>query len=691
MTQVASDPRIFLGEVACLVVLSSLFDSWERWARRQIKESKEETGRVILDALFKEITGLGFIGLLLFLATRSGVGGSLSGLLLGAPAEGEGNNLLSETFENVHIMIFMLMVVLLFQGAAAFAITRQVSNDWGEYAQTRTFGTSEYTLETKVVEAGYLKRVPNPNAPRGVDLELVQPFGYGDSLLERQRLREDPLHKLLMWRAIRHEFLFPMKVFSRGEEAVTAVPERGLFSFENYLRRRLGKTVVALVDPDFGTWFAALVLLVPIVYACRSFPPVLVTALQCGCAWLLAAFAVLLTIVLEEDTYELTPQVPADLRMALRLFSGTSSPMLRRVAQLAPGTVRSAYTGSQTEGEAKSKSLMGRRFRPGLGDAEGRGRPRLARPPEFDARRRSPGRFPSSESYRQIVCSLVFFQAICVTSLVVSYLSVPLDGWVDVVLYALSWAEWPVFLFLIAPVLVRRVTVRNSIEDEKDEPLIRKVSLQSKEDLLRDFVRLVQIAGLERRAEDRGEAWTHEVPESWASAEAEATFNRGLTKWYNLPMTEKAEVWNMFAVLDVDNDGVFDIDGLGDILRVTGCCRSPMVAAKNLLRLVDAHDGHGKKVMSWREFKVMVTLATQNREPEEVREDLLVFFNVLDEDNDGEVTVFDLSRGFKEMRIGMSSNDAANLLYTYFGRAMPTITSTDFVDWVQAASQLRGR
>jgi len=85
--EVSEDPQIFLGEVATVVVLSSIFESIVSWCRRQLRLTNDEVGEKILDVLFKEITGLGFIGLLLFVTIKTGIADAACKLILGPNSE----------------------------------------------------------------------------------------------------------------------------------------------------------------------------------------------------------------------------------------------------------------------------------------------------------------------------------------------------------------------------------------------------------------------------------------------------------------------------------------------------------------------------------------------------------------------------------------------------------------------------
>lgn len=87
-----------------------------------------------MDVLFKEFSGLGFIGIFLFLLTQSrlfmdpAVTNKMFGDRL---TPDEAREAIKESFETVHMMIFLLLVVLMFQAIAMHRVTRNVVRDVG--------------------------------------------------------------------------------------------------------------------------------------------------------------------------------------------------------------------------------------------------------------------------------------------------------------------------------------------------------------------------------------------------------------------------------------------------------------------------------------------------------------------------------------------------------------------------------
>lgn len=677
--QVEEKPAIFMGEIFAVIALSALFEKAEYWLRNQLTSYGDRTGKRIIDALFKEVTVLGFIGLLLFLLTRSGLADVAAATVLGSRDWGvESDNPLAETFETVHIMIFMLLVVLLFQSLAVLVVTRQVSECWSRFERSRAFGSEEASIETQFVKAGYIERKHDPHSPRQTELDILKPFTYGHDFAERLQLRQDRLHKLVMFRAIRHEFLYPRK---ENRKDTARVRDPALFSFSDYLRFRLGETVVALVEINVGTWVATLALLVPILYFSLQLSDVYAQAIQCGLAWLLVVVGVGLTVLLEEDTYKFTPQVPEDPRQTLRLFAGTSTQMLRRASQVARTLeVNGQDQEKESQASLRLQSSSGKRYRPGLGDAEHMPKPKLVTPPFYQVEPGHPTRvlYLSSVGYEQALRVLGFLQAISVTVLIVAFLSSNLDDPVEVAFYLLTWAEWPVMLFKVVPMLLRRLTIRNSIEAKKDEKAIRRVSQESNDGLLRDFLLLVRLSGLARRAAEERIGFGH-APERVASAVQE--FN------VRLSPTEQSEVWNVFAVWDADNTGLVEPREVACTFKTMGFQDDVALdLSHNLLRVVD-DDGSG--CLTWRKLKAATVLATFDSPDHEVEADLETFYELMDENDDGRISVYELTRGMRRMRIGLQEDDMANLLYRHFGTAKLKVSKTDFVDWAKSIGALQ--
>ncbi|CAK0856980.1 unnamed protein product [Prorocentrum cordatum] len=468
-------PNIFIGELAAVVVLSGLFEAGEHALRKRMADTGGETGQKILDSLFKEVTSLGYIGLFLFLGTKSGLAGSLVEILgigghhggeaVAAAAEGaaaavagaaaEAPNPLAETFEIVRIMIFMLLTVLLLQAAAVLTASRKV----------------------------------------------------------------------------------------------------------------------------LDTWLLTLVTLIPLVYSCVSLDFVGVEAVQCACAWSLLAAGLYLCSKLQEETYQLTPKVPKDGRQILRLLEGTNS----------------AFAPTQGAQSNAVESPI-----PGLGDAEGAPIPTLRRPEALDDSSRVSMTGLKRSTYQRAFQIIAFWQACVVTSLIVALLSEPFENKLEIALYSLAWVEWPIMLFYVVPIFLRRFTMRNSIEKKKDMKTIRRVSLKTKEGLLKDFVRLFQIFTMAQRAKNAGEPWAVAGHVDWSSEKAKEKWEKGANVFREIPQADKLDIWKIYAAWDVNNDETVcanEISQTLDTLWVSADTGPGVETANSVIRLVD-FDNTG--TLSWR-------------------------------------------------------------------------------------------
>ncbi|CAE7519515.1 unnamed protein product [Symbiodinium microadriaticum] len=683
--EVNSRPSFFFGEVFIIVILSTGFEKAEKWLRTRLKIAGDKIGREILDALFREITILGFIGLLLFVLTHL-LPEDTPLISLGA----DEYNILPETFEYVHMATFLLLVVLLFQGFAVLKLSRETAETWAEYESTRAFGKSKRSMETKLVEAGYLKRVDNPFSITGYELQPVKNFGYGDTPLERVGLRTKEVHKLIMWRSIRHGFLFdgPQSELLVNEGGV--IP--GLFSFESFLEQQLGQIVLALVEVDVTTWFVSLLVVAVVTSICLALDSVNAQLMQCFCCWGLFAIGLIYSVVLEEDTWELTPQVPKDPREVLRLFTGTSIQMVRR----------SSWLGRTPE-EAVSKILSqsGRRFRPMMPGIDGTPWPRIRPTPREEHSLTSS--FYMVQDYTVAFKLLCFLQAAVVASLIVELLNGSIHGPDRTIPFALACIEWPLMLFWLVPSLVRRLTLRAALTRTKSNAwfkknqrgLVRQVMVAGIEGLLRDCTRLIHLQGMESRAFVTGETWAQAEAVTKAMTGQSRAYldshlrqiainnvNRGQALFDELPPNLKSEVSSIFTSWDAANSGFVAPQELANNMELLGFNATSERLAKNLIRMVD-NDGSG--LLSWRKCRALFMLATRGRPTTERRRDLTTFFSRVKKQSPREMTVFELADALPLHSI--TAEDLSSLMYRHFGKVKPSLTRPEFVEWIEAVEQ----
>ncbi|CAK9030784.1 Calmodulin-like protein 5 (Calmodulin-like skin protein) [Durusdinium trenchii] len=676
-------PWLLFAEISTVVVLGALFEQLQHWVREHLDHSGDKVGMQIMDVLFREFSGLGFIGMFLFLVTQSHITADVLGKkVFGHHLDKMGTeDPIAESFETVHMMIFLLMAVLLFQAMAMLRVTQGVIETWGRYERCRSWGLRQDSLESLFCDGGYLERVASKTAPRGLELKFREDFTYQEPFLQWMMLHHDLLHNLVMWRAIRHQFIFGRR--SEVKSGQISCPRQ--FSFESYLRERLGHIVVCVVEVDRNIWLMTLLVLTPSVLCCVSMDIFHVGEFLCLSAYFLLAMGVLIGHILETDTLWLTPILPTDARKILILFSGTSTYMLMK-----------QYDASTLNAELKFGA-------PGLQGLEAQ-EVELGKPPVSDPKRL---RLTSSR-YAFLFELLAFWQAIQVTCLVLYYLTVSFDNWHSVLFYALAWAEWPLMLFGVMPVLLERLTLRSSIGEETDENLVRMVSLETKAMMLRYHVRLAQLKGFEERqehqerqhqekrsalsvpaAEEGRVTKTLKSPvrvaaravrlfrHSPAQVRAEITWQRGLRVFRSLPYSEQFEIEQIFSSLDINNNEEVMLQDLAAHWKAMGFSHA-MDSAEKLLASID-YDGSGQ--LTWSKFQAVAALATSVKGDEE-DEDYRLLFRLIDRNQDGRITVFEIASWLEGMKSGMTEVDVASLLYQHFGQAKPSVDTDEFARWI---------
>lgn len=647
---VATNPRVLIAEIAVIVIFSAVFEKLEHKARVRFARSGRETGAEILNALFKEITILGFVAFIIFLFTHTGTADKIAPMVLKTDCiQISGHNPLSATFETVHMIIFMLLVVLLAQAAAMFRASEYEADKWASFERTPAYGPSKWSLETALVNQGYVERIHDGDGAPGENLVEKKPFKYGASIMDGLRLKGRFLHKLIMFRALRHEFLFPSKATAAPGRETRGVPDPCLFSFEQYLRSRMGNVVLSLLHVDRWTWLITLGLLGFPLYLCKMNPWIPSEAVNFLAAWFVGLLGLALTVVVGLDTKKLTPTVPTGAKNILALFSKDGVQMLRRTKL--PG-----WSGKEMRGEDGTLAV-------GLPPALQGQKPML-----------------STSTAKQIFRVICFLQAVSVTSLILSHITSPLTGRLETILYLGAWIEWPVMLFVLVPVIIRKLTIRGSVEDQKDMKLVDEVTAHAKECILRDYARLVQVQGFEGRAAETMEGWTLSDGDAWSSRQAMQATTEGLKQFDRLSPIERREIWDMFSSWDDNGNGTCEGEEMASAFSSLGCEHCDRVV-NNLIRLVDYDSANS---VSWMKFKAIFGLATSMRPDEELRGDLRVAFTKLDPESKGSLTVFELADGFRNMGIGITLDDVANLLYQHFKTAKPLITRENFVDWVVA-------
>jgi len=363
---------VFILEILVVILLSLGFERFKTWLDNKFHSMGTRGKKMILmkESLFSEIMTLGFIGLLVFISTKSGEAHYLGKqLFLGDEEMLEEEEPLSETFEIVHMIIFCIMVTFVLQCSILMLRASNESNKWEMWENLRVKGDAQVKddanapLDTRLIENGYLRRTDKGN------YVSAKPFVYTNNWF-RVLQSSSGLRELIEWRAVRHEFLFPSVNVTSGRHDMNGTPSipdgdnsRGeleswgkmrnhvrivespqYFSFHQYLEQGLGDIFVELVEVDMKTWVVA-AFFCPFLHITMEMDAVHLHTLITVMSWTWVLLTFLFGIHVYNVYHEVTPELPTDPKAILEVFTGTSTHALkskgRRASQIQMGRTKS--------------------------------------------------------------------------------------------------------------------------------------------------------------------------------------------------------------------------------------------------------------------------------------------------------------------------------------------------------------
>jgi len=299
--------KVYIGEITIVILLSLLFEFGEDKLKESLEEEENIVALDIMDALYGELTILGFIGLLVFSLTRTGEADQFAHKLFPEWVAPEANPL-TESFEEVHMVIFCVMIVFICQATMLVYIAGQNVRQWEQWESMSPKGF-ENSLERLLVEEGYI------SGSTGAKLK-----NYHQGTMFEQMFRPSGLRAIIRWHAIRHVFLYPVQIaedHELGDDGGSAsgqveVKDPASFDFKMYLTNKLGKLFIELVDVDTRTWFAALILVVPGLWFTSLLTTFHIMVLQFSIGVTFNAIYVFLLYDMTRIQMELCPSLCAD-------------------------------------------------------------------------------------------------------------------------------------------------------------------------------------------------------------------------------------------------------------------------------------------------------------------------------------------------------------------------------------------
>jgi len=195
----------------------------------------------VLQAMFGELTVLGFIALYAYFMLRLGVLSWLSVLVYGDSEH------LIHLFEDIHFMLFFVMILFLVEAVILVKASLKAESHWMRVEAL----ISEYRREGDS-QASF--------APLVAQLLVTYKAGKAD---ERPRLlwsyREAEAREELRYALIRDRFITP----AGGPVAQASLPPD--FEFSGYLRREMSRTVASTLHVTTATWLVVIAYLFVII------------------------------------------------------------------------------------------------------------------------------------------------------------------------------------------------------------------------------------------------------------------------------------------------------------------------------------------------------------------------------------------------------------------------------------------
>lgn len=434
----------------------------------------------------------------------------------------------------------------------------------------------------------------------------------------------------------------------------------------------------------------------PMIIVGVSLPSDWIEIWQLCSACALAAVGLFLAVHLDVIQFQVTPAMPSDPTRIVELFQGTSiGEMKRRQLVLKKSVTGVGYEISEPAGTESLSNLgkcgdspSNRSLTQPLLKEKHRAKQRAVAPFRLQKRRPCvgadgrrpfwirrlggrPGYVPNPQErlylfeekglvlMKGLIECVMFLQAVLVATLIGSYFVQPIESTLEVVVYCLAWAEWPVMLFWMVPRIVSRICILSSVEYEKDRDSIQRVTQAVKAQRVTEALRMIRIVKLRSR-----------VGRTKGSLMTALDFEERLVKFNHLPGDQRREIESWFQVFDVDSSGYITVMEIKALFRSLGIPEVEQ-SAKDLVQLVD-RDGDNK--INIEEFRVMALLALQKGSAENEAEDLANLLRTFDADNDGTVALEELCSFFNNMGMRLDVDDLGTLVFNCFKEVKMRLT-----------------
>ncbi|CAK4669059.1 unnamed protein product [Aphanomyces euteiches] len=236
-----------MASVVTITALISLSIVFELGAEH-LRQSTEDTNMPFINTIFSELTTLGFIGLVLFVISKSGYLSQMSVVLFGVHKPLE----LEETTEILHMALFLFIIIFLMLCLTLLKFGVQVQNEFREFERRAPY--------VQVVVADYCLASEPVTSWR-------ERFNWRRAQEVAKRKRE------MVYVSLRRRFVDfrsnhpdPVRAHELAKDFQLERDTR--FPFNEYLAIISGEVMARLIQIDATTWVALEVCLVSLLLVC---------------------------------------------------------------------------------------------------------------------------------------------------------------------------------------------------------------------------------------------------------------------------------------------------------------------------------------------------------------------------------------------------------------------------------------
>merc|ERR1711959_496044 len=225
----------FLGIITFLLFFTVLFE----FAKEHVQEAVDRTANEpIVTAIFSELTVLGFLALVTFLLGKFGLD-HISLMVYGHKDVAEDKAKLGEILEQIHMVIFLVMVIFVFEALGMLYFAQSNAKRWQREEST----VLKRAKRREHVAA--FKKMKDENMPTCFELAT--------NCSSRAREYHE-LQAKVQFMLIRQEFIYDEKNYTVDEENPEGRPLNKDFAFSLYLKKIMGHRLAHVVELPVLQW-----------------------------------------------------------------------------------------------------------------------------------------------------------------------------------------------------------------------------------------------------------------------------------------------------------------------------------------------------------------------------------------------------------------------------------------------------